>query len=280
LRSRRFTTLVLLTLFAGMVPGAWFYSTQQSVAEPIVRSLGGGPQITIMTLNLAKVTDVDAILRELRPADILLFQEVVRARESDASVAENIARRLGFDVEFAAPDGGSTASGIAILSRFKLTDVRVYPVPQVNLVFRTRKRILLAATVQTPGGPTRVICAHLDTRINPADRLKQLGPGIADAKSFDGPVLIAGDLNTNDMQWVSHVVPVPWPGWQAARVRDLMSENGFHTPFSNRRATFDHLGMQLDWIFLRKLAARRAEIVPMAFSDHHALVAVVTPAGQ
>jgi endonuclease/exonuclease/phosphatase family metal-dependent hydrolase len=278
-RSRRFNRLVFLTLVAGMVPGAWFYSTQQSVTEPVVRSLGGGPQVTVMTLNLAKVTDIDSIMRELRPADILLFQEVARARESDASVAENVARRLGFEVQFAAPDGGSTVSGIAILSRFKITDVRVYPAPQVNLVFRTRKRILLAATVHTPGAPMRVVCAHLDTRINPADRLKQLGPGLEDAKSFAGPVLVAGDFNTNDMQWVSHVVPVPWPGWQAARVRDLMSQNGFHTPFSNRRATFDHLGMQLDWIFLRKLAARRADIVPMAFSDHHALVAVVSPGG-
>ena len=263
-----------------MVPGAWFYSTQQAVKEPVAHSPGAGPQITVMTLNLAKVTDVDVILRELRPADILLFQEIVRSRESEASVADRIGRKLGFHVQFAAPDGGSTVSGIAILSRFELSDVRVYPVPQVNLIFRTRKRVLLAATVHAPGGPIRVICAHLDTRINPADRLKQLGPGIADAKSFEGPVLIAGDFNTNDMQWVSHVVPVPWPGWQAARVRDLMSENGFHTPFSIRRSTFDHLGMQLDWIFLRKLAARRAEIVPMAFSDHHALVAVVSPVGQ
>ena len=38
------------------------------------------------------------------------------------------------------------------------------------------------------------------------------------------------------------------------RVRDLMAQNGYHTPFINRRATFDHLGMQLDWIFLRNLA--------------------------
>ena len=91
--------------------------------------------------------------------------------------------------------------------------------------------------------------------------------------------MIGGDFNTNDMQWVSHVVPVPWPGWQAARVRDLMAKNGFYTPFTARRATFDHLGMQLDWIFLRKLAAVRADIIPMDFSDHHALVAVVSTAG-
>jgi endonuclease/exonuclease/phosphatase (EEP) superfamily protein YafD len=50
--------------------------------------------------------------------------------------------------------------------------------------------------------------------------------------------------------------------------------------FRNRRATFDHLGMQLDWIFLRKLGASKADIIPIEFSDHHALVAVLGPADQ
>lgn len=267
--------LLLLTLALALVPGAWFYSTQQTTIAPVLQAATGGPQFTVLTLNIAKVTDVDTIVRELRPADVLLFQEVVRASDNTASVAEQVAAKLGLNVEFASPDGGRTESGIALLSRFPLTDVKLHKVTQVHLVFRSRRRILLAATVQTPAGPVRVVCAHLDTRINPADRLKELGPGIEDTKSFNGPAMIAGDLNTNDMQWVSHVVPVPWPGWQATRVRDLMAQNGFHTPFVNRRATFDHFGMQLDWIFLRNLAAAKAEIVPMAFSDHHALVASV-----
>jgi endonuclease/exonuclease/phosphatase (EEP) superfamily protein YafD len=209
----------------------------------------------------------------------MMFQEVVRRSGNVPSVAEQVAAKLGMNVQFASPDGGKTESGIAILSRFPLTDVKLHQVTQVHLVFRSRRRVLLAATVQTPTGPVRVVCAHLDTRINPAERLKELGPAIQDTKSFNGPALIAGDLNTNDMQWVSHVVPVPWPGWQATRVRDLMAQNGFHTPFVNRRATFDHLGMQLDWIFLRNLAATKAEIVPMDFSDHHALVAVLGAPG-
>jgi endonuclease/exonuclease/phosphatase family metal-dependent hydrolase len=271
--------LLFFTLALSLVPAAWFYSTQQTVVAPVLQAASGGPQFTVMTLNLAKVTDVDAIVKELRPADILLFQEVVRTGEGVPSVAERIAQKLGFHVQFASPDGWTTFSGIAILSRFPLSDTTIHNVTRVNLVFRSRRRILLAATAQTPAGPVRVICAHLDTRINPAERIRELGPAIEDTTRFNGPSLIAGDLNTNDMQWVSHVVPVPWPGWQATRVRDLMAQSGFHTPFVNRRATFDHLGMQLDWIFLRKLAASKAEIVPLDFSDHHALVAVTGPAG-
>ena len=272
-------TLIFLSLALTLLPSAWFYTTRPANIAPVVHAATNGPHVTVLTLNLAKVTDIDQITRELKPADILLFQEVVREDESRPSVAEKIAGKLGMHVQFASPDRGSTVSGIAILSRFPLSQAITYPIQRIDLVFRSRKRILLGATAETPAGKLRIVCAHLDTRINPADRLKELTPAIQDGKRFGGPVLIAGDFNTNDMQWVSHVVPVPWPGWQAARVRDLMAENGFHTPFMERRATFDHLGMQLDWIFLRNLAALRADIIPMDFSDHHALVAVIGPAG-
>ena len=220
------------------------------------------------------------IVRELRPADILLFQEVVRSADSHPSVAEVIAQktrhersiRLAGSRSHRVRNRGSkpfsTDSGGNLPSQTNQPDI---PVAQASTSWSHR-----ADSV----GPIRIVCAHLDTRINPADRLRELEPAIEDAKQFGGPVLIAGDLNTNDMQWVSHVVPVPWPGWQASRVRDLMAQNGFHTPFVNRRATFDHLGMQLDWIFLRNLGGRATDIVPMEFSDHHALVAVIGPAGK
>lgn len=269
MRSRRFATLILMTLVLAAVPGAWFYTTRTANASPVLQA-AVGPRFTALTLNLAKETDLDHILDELSPADIYLFQEVAREDDQAPSVADMVAGRLGMQAYFASQPGEKDL-GIAIVSRFPLRDFRKYEIKPVNLVFRSRKRILLAATAQTPNGPVRIVCAHLDTRINPADRIRQLSPAIEDAKQFSGAVLLGGDLNTNDMQWVSHVVPLPWPGWQAARVRDLMAQNGFHTPFMDRRATFDHLGMQLDWIFLRNLAAVGAKIVPVEFSDHHAL---------
>jgi endonuclease/exonuclease/phosphatase (EEP) superfamily protein YafD len=262
-----------------MLPGTWFYTTRPLVAAPVARPAALGPQVTVMTLNLASFSDPDQVIGELRPADILLMQEVVRKDDEGPTFADQLADRLGFHVYSASPDPGKTNLAIAVLSRFPLTDHVIYNVKPVNLVFRSRKRVLQAVTAQTPHGPVRIINAHLDTRINPGDRLRQLEPALEDARRFNGPVLIGGDLNTNDMQWVSHVVPLPWPGWQATRVKDLMAQNGFHTPFQDRRATFDHLGMQLDWIFLKNLATVKAEVVPMAFSDHHALVAVIGPEG-
>ena len=228
------------------------------------------------------VNDADHIANEikatngLRDADVLFLQEVVR--EGEANVADAVAVRLGRFVAFASPEGRSTLGGLAILSRYPLRDLRIHPLKPQNLVFRSRKRIALAATIVTPEGPVRLVNAHLDTRINPAERLAQLSAAIDDASCFYGPTVIGGDLNTNDMQWVSNVVPLPYPGWQASRVRILMESRGFRTPFQTRKATFDHLGMQLDWIYTNGLDPAAHGIEPVEFSDHHAIwVRLVIP---
>lgn len=217
----------------------------------------------------------EVIAREIRTtptlddADILFLQEVVR--DGDSTVADEVSVRLKRFVAFASPDGRNTFGGLAILSRYPLQDLRIHPLKPQNLVFRSRKRIALAATVVTPDGPVRLVNAHLDTRINPAERLAQLGAALDDASCFFGPTVIGGDFNTNDMQWVSNVVPIPFPGWQASRVRILMESRGFRTPFQTRRATFDHMGMQLDWIYTNGLIAIAHGIQPIEFSDHHAI---------
>jgi endonuclease/exonuclease/phosphatase family metal-dependent hydrolase len=238
--------------------------------------------LTVASLNLAMVKDAETIVRNLRAApglndaDILFLQEVVR--DGSKSVADDVAVRLGRFIAFASPDGIGTVGGLAILSRYPVRDHRIHPLKPQNLIFRSRKRIALAVTIVTPDGPVRLINAHLDTRINPAERLAQLRAALDDASCFFGPTVIGGDLNTNDMQWVSNVVPIPYPGWQASRVRILMESRGFRTPFQTRRATFKHFGMQLDWIYTNGLDATAYGIEPIAFSDHHAIwVRLVTP---
>jgi endonuclease/exonuclease/phosphatase family metal-dependent hydrolase len=228
------------------------------------------------------VKDADTIASQIRAApgvkdaDVLFLQEVVR--DGEKSIAEDVAVRLGRFTAFASPDGTGTFSGLAILSRYPLSDQRIHPLKPQNLIFRSRKRIALAVTIVTPDGPVRLINAHLDTRINPAERLAQLDAALDDASCFFGPTVIGGDFNTNDMQWVSNVVPVPYPGWQASRVRILMESRGFRTPFQERRATFKHMGMQLDWIYTNGFEAAAHGIEPIAFSDHHAIwVKLVTP---
>jgi endonuclease/exonuclease/phosphatase family metal-dependent hydrolase len=238
-------------------------------------SLAGGQTLTVASLNIAMVEDPNVIAQEIRTApnlsnaDVLLLQEVVN--QNHTSVAEAVARQLGREAAFASPDGVLTKGGLAILSRHPIADQRVHQLKPQNLVFRSRKRIALAATILTPDGPVRIINVHLDTRINPGERIAQLRPALDDASCFYGPSVIGGDFNTNDMQWVSNVVPLPYKGWQAARVRILMESRGYRTPFQKREATFHHLGMQLDWIYVAGLEPIGHGIDRIAFSDHDAV---------
>jgi endonuclease/exonuclease/phosphatase family metal-dependent hydrolase len=274
----RFSALVLGTLAVGLLaPSPWFAAKRASVLEAGPPVAGDHRSFTITSINTAKVTEIETMAKELeqhallRNADVIFLQEVVKNADNQLSSGELLARRLNLRTAFATADGGQTFSGLAILSRLPLRDIRTRPLKNVNLIFRTRKRIALAATVDTPHGPVRVINTHLDTRISPKERVEQLSAALEDAAVFDGPVVIGGDMNTNDMQWVSHVVPIPYPGWQAAAVRKLMLEKGFSTPFELRRATFDHLRMQLDWFFSKRLRSLRSAIQPLDFSDHHAI---------
>jgi endonuclease/exonuclease/phosphatase family metal-dependent hydrolase len=278
LGNRKFSLLVLFTLFvAFLAPSPWFAARQAGPVDPGPPVAGSNSTFSVASINIAKVTEVETMAREieassaLRSADVILLQEVVKPASNQLSTGELLAKRLSRQAAFASPDGADTHSGLSLLSRKAFSDVKVTQLRNVNLIFRTRKRIALAATFDTPYGPVRIVNTHLDTRINPKERLEQLGPALADAADFAGPAIIGGDFNTNDMQWVSHVVPVPFPGWQASAVRKLMQEKGFSTPFELRRATFDHLRMQLDWLFTNKLRCVRSAIQPLDFSDHHAI---------
>lgn len=242
----------------------------------------GAQSLTVASLNLAMKEDVNEILAELRTkpallsADVLLLQEVVV--HDGVTVADRLAAELGWQISTASPDGANSHGALAVLSRYPLENPRIHKLKPQNLIFRSRSRIALAVTIIADFGRVRLVNAHLDTRINPGERVAQLQSALDDAACFYGPAVIGGDFNTNDMQWVSNVVPVPYPGWQAERVRVLMQERGYQTPFKVRKATFDHLGMQLDWIYSAGLKAVESGIEPIGFSDHHAIWARLSPA--
>jgi endonuclease/exonuclease/phosphatase family metal-dependent hydrolase len=281
---RRSYFFAILPLFLALLasPSVWLQATRKpALLTP--SAPGPEPRVAVVSLNLAAATDTAQIVSELRDrklvafTDVYLFQEVVRAAEGEPSVAEQVAKKLGMNVVFSSPDGGSTTRGLAIVSRFPVHDSEVTCLKDCDLLFRSRKRISVATTVRTPAGDIRVFNAHLDTRINPPERLEQLQPVIQDAARFSGPSIIGGDFNTNDMRWLWNVVPVPRPGRQAEEVMKAMRIRGFSTPFAGTGATFDSLGMRLDWIYTRNLSAGRAAVQPLDFSDHHAIWTELSP---
>jgi endonuclease/exonuclease/phosphatase family metal-dependent hydrolase len=241
--------------------------------EPLIT----GPGMSVVTLNMAKSTEIDGILREfnginaLRDADILMLQEVKQDDGARQCAAEMLAAKLGLHVVYSPATTGVTDQGLAILSRYPLRDVQVRPLKKFDLRYRSRTRIALGATADSPWGPVRIFNAHLDTRLNTMQRLDQLQPVLQASNQFQGPLIIGGDFNSNRFYWVEHVLPLPTWRSQAHGVQDFMVRNGFHTSIPAGETTFDYLGMHLDWIWLRGLHSSVSRIYPLDFSDHHAV---------
>jgi endonuclease/exonuclease/phosphatase family metal-dependent hydrolase len=236
----------------------------------------------VVTLNTAKVTESQEIVRQLtaaphvRNATVLLLQEVAHAQGRPTSVADEIAASLKMNVAYAPAGPGVADQGLAVLSRYPLRDIRIVPLCRYDLLWHSRARFALSVTVATPAGDIRISNAHLDTRVNASDRVRQLEDALKDDPPGAAARIVAGDFNTNNFYWLFHALPLPVPQIQTAALRQSLAKRGFASALGGSTATFDHLGMQLDWVFARGLRVRNTAVVPMQFSDHHALWAELT----
>jgi endonuclease/exonuclease/phosphatase family metal-dependent hydrolase len=225
---------------------------------------------------MAKETSAGRILKEwsaasqIRTADILLLQEI-KAERGTPCIARQLGSSLGLAVAYSPEAAGVTDRGLAILSRFPLLDVRTRPLKRFDLTFNSRARFALSATAATPWGPIRVENVHLDTRLNSAERLEQLEPAIDDGGYVSGRRIVAGDFNSNPFYWIGHVVPLPRFESQAKAVERYMLRRGFRSAIPESATTFDYLGMHLDWIWTSGLQSTGYMVLPLEFSDHHAV---------
>jgi endonuclease/exonuclease/phosphatase family metal-dependent hydrolase len=215
--------------------------------------------LSVVTLNMAKEPSAAKITAELRTvpalqsADVFLLQEV-----RPQATADEVAKALGLHA--------AGSDELAILSRYPLRDVRVRPLPQYDLVFHSRRRYVMSATAETPWGPVRLVNTHLDTRLNSADRLTQLGAAVESAAVT---TIVGGDFNSNWFYWIGHVLPLPARS-QARGVEEFMGRAGYRSAIPSAATTFDWLGQHLDWIWVRGMKTGESRVIPLAFSDHHA----------
>lgn len=188
----------------------------------------------------------------LTRADVILLQEVVRPRTADSSACA-VARARGWSCAYAPGHGYQGGSlGVAIISRLPLADAEAIELPFYHVRFNAGRRVALAATVEVDGTPVRLYSVHLDNRLAPKQRVHQLAPVLDAAEAWDGPALIAGDMNTSPFTWVGHVVPVP-TGKQDDRVEGYVRSRGFTTPVVDSGPTSQWLSMRLDAIYTRGL---------------------------
>ncbi len=266
---------MLLALLCSAGPGRSAYGQRLPSQQA-----GTKCAVSALSLNLHGTRAVDAILTALREAgdldraDVMLFQEVVHPKDGPGAV-DRVARALGMEVAFA--PGFKLRSGeqegLAVLSRYPIFETRVIALQHNDLLWKSRRRVALAVTLQTPAGQVRVYNLHLDTRVNLKARLEQLRPIAEEAAAYHGPVLVGGDLNTNPYRWVGHTLPVVVAPDQGAGVLRYMNALGYTSVFPRKTPTSRYFRMQLDWLFLRNLEAGPVAVRPISFSDHHALCA-------
>lgn len=275
--------LRLLGILALLAPlsAAGVSGRQDGRADPgtAAGQAAGATPVRVTSLNMQGKLDGEMVCRELgksetlRRTDIFLLQEVHGDPRQSRAFIDRLSRSLGLPFVHVSDDArlAIKGSGLAVISRFALKETAVISLKYFNLVYRSRERIALAQTVETPLGDVRLFNLHLDTRVNPGRRVEQVSTLLDAAEGETRPVIIGGDFNTSDFYWVAHLLPVPGHGKQREALLKRMAGSGYQTPFESTGATSDWLGFQLDWIFFRKLRPLAAGTQKIGFSDHHAI---------
>ena len=247
----------------------------------ILYSCAGQAQMRVASLNIAKQYGPKVLAEigkqpDLRKADVLLLQEVVDGPESHMAFRE-MGTLLGLNVVFepAFQLNGRFMEGLAIMSRYPIGAKSSARLAHNELHFHTRGRIVLAATVESPLGPLRIVNTHLDNRINRDAKVAQLAGIWNELGNYAGPCLIGGDFNSGNFRWISHVLPIPGVQSLRAAVDQEMMEHGFSTPLGAGPGTLHFLGLKLDWIYLRGLSVGESGVAPIGFSDHNSVWVVV-----
>jgi endonuclease/exonuclease/phosphatase family metal-dependent hydrolase len=262
-------------------PDPFNVAVQTVVAPSAESAVAPGAPLRVATYNihhidgarLAKALHTDP---DLESAEVVFLQEVVQPRDRDSSACV-VAREEGWNCAFAPGHGLHGGSlGVAILSRRPLSDLAIIELPFYDVRFNAGRRVALAATIDVDGTPVRLFSVHLDNRLNPGDRAHQLAPVMDAAASWDGPALIAGDMNTTPFSWVGHVVPVP-AGTQDNKLERFVRSRGFDTPVSKSGPTHEWMSMRLDAIYTRGLHVKGFHVEQgVRDSDHLPLWADIT----
>jgi endonuclease/exonuclease/phosphatase family metal-dependent hydrolase len=161
---------------------------------------------------------------------------------------------LDFEEPIDLYDPGDT--GVALLSRFPLSDVARIDLPWHECAWRPR--LAMAATVSVRASKLRIVNAHVDPHAAVGGQLKQLEVLVEQAQNETAPTLILGDFNTLSKQKVEET-------------RTFLETHGYSTPFPSGTHTWRGMGIRLhaDWIFYRGLEIVKWGVArPLGVSDH------------
>lgn len=142
--------------------------------------------------------DLDAIAKVIKnsEADVVALQEVDKntKRSGNIDEAKLLAEKTGLNYHFFKAidhDGGDY--GLAILSRYELSDAKLLPLPQQIVA---EKRILASVTIKIAGQQLIFANTHLDATRTHENRNLQMQFILDNFKDVKHPVILCGDLNS------------------------------------------------------------------------------------
>jgi endonuclease/exonuclease/phosphatase family metal-dependent hydrolase len=282
---------LLLCLAAGCIsvddaPQPWVAADQ--IAGPLAPELGAvesrtrGTTLRIASWNVERGGDPERLAHEiltspvLASADVILVQEIEAYGGEGTTRASRLAGLLGMSWFYApARIEGEGTHGEAILSRLPLTAPEVKQLPFVDQPINARHRIAQRAVVELGTRSLAIVNVHLDTRLAPVDRIRQLDPAVSDAPP---DALVGGDLNTLPWIWVESAVPLTSTEAvvgqdQAQIIDDYLEAQGFVTPIVHDADTHETaFEMRLDALCPRGFTVLGAGVdYSVAGSDHYAV---------
>ena len=235
--------------------------------------------LRVATYNMrAGLGGVDEVAEDLRPlgADVIALQEVERGvrRSKRVDQAESLAVALDMRAEYAASFAFQSGEhGIAILSRFPLSDVRTIRLPQGTGKW---PRVAIAARIDAPR-PFRFVCVHLARPwgwpgSNLRARLGQIRFLLSELEDETLPLVIAGDFNSLPFSLEAMAMlrrfDTTWDPWR----------DGWATSFSLSTIGFPTGSIRIDHVYVdESWTTRGSWVAPPGASDHRAVIADLVP---
>ena len=224
-------------------------------------------------LDTKAISEVFKKNKNLSQADIIFFQEIEHHHAEAMPRAEAIAKELGMHFSYAParPVKDLGTHGIATFSRYPLDDNKILKLPKYNMVFHSYQRIALISTAVIAGKRVTLCNIHLDSRLNPTQRIAQLDFALQRLiKNHPGPIIFGGDLNTIPMLLAGKMVPVFYAN-QFKLIHEHMSDRGFVYSCEKKRYTMKKglLRMSLDHIYTNTLPIVSSGVEQKVFASDH-----------
>jgi len=249
---------------------------------PTAKPAPAGP-VRIVTYNVQYGPDLASAAAALAgdpalaSADVILVQEIEAYPGEGATRASTLARLLGMGYVYVpARVKADGTHGLAILSAFPIANVEKMDLPDSRR-HELQHRIAISADISLGERSLHVIDVHLDTKLEPSERIAQLHPAAIDAPET---TLIGGDFNTSWIAWANGVPIIETSGAsdQGPIVDSYMAGLAFDTPTAGCGPTEHMFGVEqrLDAIYTRGLGVAFGGVVRVGPSDHWPLWVDVT----